>query len=397
MKAGITGLLLLVIFASAAIAATIQDTKEKLRTYQQNIHQERKGLEAVRQRIRQEKKVVQQHKQKERSILFEIQHIGKKLEEAEERYQDHQENLRLVRNQMARLRFEIRTSEMELKRLQAFLASRLQLIYRERQSGFWRVLATSQSLSQVLIRLKFFHVLAVQNAFLIRRLMQKRKRLIEQTQELMLQEQKAEELEVALAHSLRRIKSTRAERQKILSRVRRERTAHERALQELNQAAKRLNALIRKLEQRAKKLKKKIAQYGRGFVRRKATLPWPTRGRVVTRFGKSRHPRFNTYVYNKGIDIKGSIGQNIISVANGHVLFAEWFEGFGRMIILDHGGGYNTVYAHLQKILVSEGDAVTEGQVIGKLGDSGTWKGPVLYFEIRKRGKALNPLKWLEK
>jgi murein hydrolase activator len=378
-------------------SATVQEATDQLKTYQNSIHQERKGLSAVKQKIRQKKKAVQQKKRKERSVLFEIQRIGKKLEEADDRHQDHQENLRMVRNQIARARFDVNLTEKEMKRLRAFLASRVQLIYRERQSGFWRIVATSQSLPQALRRLKFFHVMATQNAFLIRQLMQKQKMLIQQTQQLMGKEQKAEELEIAAQQSLKRITKTRSVRKRYLQKVRHERTKQEKALKELEQASKRLNRLVRKLEQRARRMKKKIALLGKQFSRRKRTLPWPTRGRVVSRFGKKRHPRFNTYIYNKGIDIKGSIGQNVFSVSQGHVLFAEWFEGYGRMIILDHGGGYNTVYAHLNKILVSEGDAVTEGKTIGTLGDSGTWKGPALYFEIRKRGKAVNPIPWLEK
>ncbi len=380
-----------------SLAATIPDTKDELKNYRNSIRQERKGLDLIKQKIHREKQVVRQQKRKERSVLFEIQRIGKKLEEANERHQDNQENLRQVRNQIARLHYDSQNTEQEMKRLRAFLASRLQLIYRERQSGFWRIIATSQSLPQALRRLKFFHVMATQNAFLIRRLTRKREELIQQTRQLMLKEQKAEELETVAKRSLRRIKTTCSEREKILRKVRRERAVHEKALKELVQASKRLNRLIRKLEQRARRMKKKISQYGEQFSRRKRTLPWPTRGRVISRFGKKRHPRFDTYVYNKGIDIKGSIGQNVISVSPGRILFAEWFEGYGRMIILDHGDGYNSVYAHLRKILVSEGDAVTEGQTIGTLGDSGTWKGPALYFEIRKRGKAVNPIPWLEK
>lgn len=108
-----------------------------------------------------------------------------------------------------------------------------------------------------------------------------------------------------------------------------------------------------------------------------------------------RHPRFDTYVTNKGIDIAGTIGQNVVAVAPGHVLFAEWFEGYGRMVILDHGNGFNTIYAHLAKISVSEGQTTGDGEIIGTLGDSGTWKGPTLYFEIRQRGEAVDPQAWL--
>ncbi len=377
-------------------AATVREVQDKLQQYRQNISQEKKDLNAVRQRIRLEKKVVRKQKKQERSILFDIQRIGQKIEEAEDHHQEQLKNLRLVRTTIARLSYDIQTTETEIQRLRGYLAARLRLLYRERTQGFWRVLLTSQTLSQGLTRLKFFHVLAAQNADFIRRLAVQHNQLLTKHVEMQKREHQARELEAESKQTLAKIKIHRASRQKILKRVRRKRNEHERAVKELTVASQKLTKLIRMLEQRARKLKRRIAQYGKAFATRKHSLPWPTRGRVVTRYGKTKHPRFNTYIYNKGIDIAGSIGQNVISVTRGEVLFAEWFEGFGRMVILDHGGGYNTIYAHLKKILVSEGNTVKEGQVIGQLGDSGTWKGPDLYFEIRKRGKALNPLAWLE-
>ncbi|MCD4813681.1 peptidoglycan DD-metalloendopeptidase family protein [bacterium] len=397
MKVWVSAFFFLFLPCAVSQAATMQDAQLELKTYKQNIQQERKDLNAVKKKIQQKRQVIRKQKKQERSILRDIQRIGKKMEEAEEAHQDNLDNLALVKNRVIDIRTQITQTESEIKRMQQFLAARLRMIYRERQSGIWRVLATSQTMTQALSRMKFFHVVAAQNAYVVERLNLERKMLLERTRQLIREEQKSEEMETASRRTLGKIKQHKHTREKILKGVRRERGQHEKAARELDAASKKLNRLITMLKKRASRIQKRIAQYGKLFAKRKSTLSWPTRGRVVTKFGKSRHPRFNTYIYNKGIDIKGSIGQNVISVGQGQVLFAEWFEGFGRMIILDHGGGYNTVYAHLRKILVNEGDTVKEGQAIGTLGESGTWKGPVLYFEIRKRGKALNPSSWLEK
>jgi murein DD-endopeptidase MepM/ murein hydrolase activator NlpD len=260
----------------------------------------------------------------------------------------------------------------------------------------WRILASSRTGSEALARFKFFHILAAQNAFLIERMTGKHRELAGQHQKLAMRERQFHALEIQAQQTLARIQQQRQARENFLENIRQERSAHEQAVQELTAASENLNRLIKTLEQRARALAKAIQLSGRVFPQRQRTLPWPTRGRVISQFGRVRHPRFNTYMVNKGIDITGPIGQNVVSVARGQVLFAEWFEGFGRMIILDHGGGFNTVYAHLQNISVSAGDVVEENQTIGRLGDSGTWKGPSLYFEVRKRGEALNPLDWLE-
>jgi septal ring factor EnvC (AmiA/AmiB activator) len=79
----------------------------------------------------------------------------------------------------------------------------------------------------------------------------------------------------------------------------------------------------------------------------------------------------------------------------GHVVFTGWFKGYGNLIILDHGGDYYTLYAHVAEILVKEGDDVRQGQRIGTVGDTGSLAGPRLYFEVRHGGKPQDPSDWL--
>ncbi len=382
--------------ALPADSATLKEYQGRLQKSQQNIRQEKKDLDKVRRQLRLKKKHIRKQKKQERSFIGQLQRIDKKLEEAEDRYEEHQKNLGLVRRQVAQIRAAMAETETTLKKMKALLAIRLRLLYRERRGGFWRVLAASRTFSEGLTRLKFCHILASQNAFLIENLRRRQDELERQNEVLAQRARQVEEFKSASRRTLKQIKGQRASRSQKLKKVRRERALHEQAVRELNAASQKLNRLIRTLKKRARTLERRIEGVGSAFSRRRRSLAWPTRGRVVSRFGKRRHPRFNTYIDNKGIDIAGPIGQNVFSVASGQVLFAEWFEGYGRMIILDHGGGYNTIYAHLKKIRVSKGETVKEHQTMGTLGDSGTWKGPVLYFEIRKRGKALNPMQWLE-
>jgi len=382
--------------AGIAGAATARENRQKLKNYQRNIQENRRDLEDVRQRLQEEKRMVKTVARKERSLLAEIQVIDRRLEEAEDRYQEYQRNLAVVREQIQAIRGVIAETEADLGQLRRFLAGRLRLLYREGQGGMWRILAASRNFSEALSRLKFFHILASQNTFLIEKVTRRRIDLTRQHEKLAMREKQFRQLEFQAQQTLARIQQQRQAREQFLVKIRDERSSHEQAVKELTAASENLNRLIKRLERNAKKIQKNLELAGRQFGQRPRTFPWPTRGRVISRFGRVRHPRFNTYMVNKGIDIAGPIGQNVISVARGQVLFAEWFEGFGRMVILDHGGGFNTVYAHLQNIDVSAGDVVEERQPIGRLGDSGTWKGPSLYFEIRRRGEALDPLKWLE-
>ena len=120
------------------------------------------------------------------------------------------------------------------------------------------------------------------------------------------------------------------------------------------------------------------------------------RGELVGHFGIETHPRFGTQIHNDGLDIAAAIGTPVRAVAKGRVDFAnDDYEGMGGMIVLNHGDGYYTLYGHLNDVLVHNGQEVLPGAVIGRVGDAGSLKGPILHFEVRKGSAALNPESWL--
>jgi murein hydrolase activator len=377
-------------------APATPDTRQQLQQYRRNLKKGQQDLQSLKQQIHQERQHVLTVQRREKSILTELQGVEKRIDEAEERYAEDQRNLHIVQNAGEKLRTVMRETETALNEMREFLAARLRLLYREGKHGFWKTLLTSPSLSEALRRIKFFHLLAIQNAYWVERLSQTRIKLGQERQMLAQREQQARELEDASLRTLEGIRGHKQERERMLDRVRNEREAHEQAAQELTQAAENLNRLMGVLKKKAEDMERNLRLENKSVAIKPGDMTWPTRGRVTSRFGKVKHPRFNTYLHNKGIDIAGPIGQNVVASAAGRVLFAEWFEGYGRMVILDHGRGVNTLYAHLAKIGVSEGQSVNEGQSIGTLGDSGTWKGPTLYFEVRQRGEAVNPIGWLK-
>jgi septal ring factor EnvC (AmiA/AmiB activator) len=127
---------------------------------------------------------------------------------------------------------------------------------------------------------------------------------------------------------------------------------------------------------------------------RRGRLPFPTKGFVEVGFGKVLNPRFNTVTFQNGIDVRAPEGTEVVSVAPGTVVHAGPFKGYGTLVIIDHGGGYHTLYAHLSVATRSLDEAVDEGDLIGLVGDTGSLKGAYLYFEIRDRGKPVNPKGW---
>lgn len=143
------------------------------------------------------------------------------------------------------------------------------------------------------------------------------------------------------------------------------------------------------------KPQKKPQQYT--YLANGAVLEWPIQGSIAMAFGSRIHPVFKTKVFNSGIDIRAASGAPVRAAGPGEVLFTGWIRGFGQVVIIDHGRGISTVYAHLASASVSEGDAVKTGSPLGKVGNSGANTDYGLHFEVRRNGRAEDPLHYLRR
>ncbi|MDX8377305.1 MAG: peptidoglycan DD-metalloendopeptidase family protein [Mariprofundales bacterium] len=141
------------------------------------------------------------------------------------------------------------------------------------------------------------------------------------------------------------------------------------------------------------KLPKKISKKWRGVRKQKGRFPWPLRGKIVAEFGSKPkdQPKLS------GVQIAPSTDHKVRAIAGGHVAYADWFRGFGLMMIVDHGDGLMSVYAHCEAMYKTMGDWVEPGEVLAQAGNTGLVEKVRLYFEIRDQGKASNPRRWCKK
>lgn len=123
---------------------------------------------------------------------------------------------------------------------------------------------------------------------------------------------------------------------------------------------------------------------------------WPVPShRITSGYGNRYHPVRGGYAWHSGVDIKASYGTKVVSTADGRVTFSGYRGGYGYAIIVDHGYGYRTLYAHNSKLLVGVGAKVTKGMLISYSGNSGTSTGPHLHYEVHVGGKTTNPVAFL--
>jgi len=122
---------------------------------------------------------------------------------------------------------------------------------------------------------------------------------------------------------------------------------------------------------------------------------WPIMGEITSEYGYRVHPIYGDERYHSGLDIAGDYGEPILAAAAGVVIHAGWISGYGYTIIVDHGGGITSLYAHNEELAVGEGDNVAQGQVIAYCGSTGNSTGPHCHFEVREGGSPVSPYGYL--
>jgi septal ring factor EnvC (AmiA/AmiB activator) len=168
-------------------------------------------------------------------------------------------------------------------------------------------------------------------------------------------------------------------------------------VRELEAAQKDLLDMIQKLRGRREAMKKELEKkIDVAFEKRQGKLPWPVQGKIVQPFGKIVHPVYKTVIFNTGIDIKATKGENVVCVAPGRVSYVGWMRGYGKLVVVEHGGNYLTIYTHLSEVDPGQDQDVQLGTILGRVGDTGSLEGAMLHFEVRRSSEPLDPAQWLE-
>lgn len=181
------------------------------------------------------------------------------------------------------------------------------------------------------------------------------------------------------------LKAQQTEQQQLVKRLRREQSADQQRISELKRDQESLEQVLSAI-QAAMRDEPRLE----GLAALKGKMNWPAAGRVQRVFGQQR----SGGVIWKGVVIKAESGEPVKAIADGRVLFANWLRGYGLIIVLDHGDGYMSLYGHNQTVLPAVGDTVRANETIALVGQSGGREDPAVYFEVRVKGDAVNPVNW---
>jgi murein DD-endopeptidase MepM/ murein hydrolase activator NlpD len=344
----------------------------------------RRELEQVRDQLHRARRELQEARRSERSVLGELQQIEQTRDRVQAELRALERRLRALRARESATRAEEAQARERLQRLQSRLAVRLRAIHRWGRAAYVDVLLASTDFAEFITRFDFLGRVVRADAGLIHSTVEQRRRWEELRERLSAERAEVEALRLDVVERRRALAAEESRKRALLERVQRERVSYERLAAELEEESRRLEALIRRLAS--------PPGTGRLGFRLRSGLLWPARGALTSGFGPRRHPIFGVVRMHNGVDIAAPWGTPVRAAAPGTVLFAGWFGGYGKLVVLDHGGGVTTLYGHLSSIGVAVGQRVRAGQVIGRVGSTGYSTGPHLHFEIRVDGRPVDPL-----
>ena len=387
-------LLALALVVGGGVARAQQDSLEA---------QKRRELEALSQQAKEKRAQAGALKGQETRALGELKRTERELTATRKRLKTLGARRARIDDQLELTRANLERSVATLTSKRQQLAHRLRHIYMEGPARDLEFLVSTKSFAGLMMRWDFLQMVAEQDRLLLESVETERdkveankKRLESNLQEVSANAQMTTKQSTKLAN-------LRESRANTVEEIQSKREEYEAAAAELERGARALQALLARLERERKSEEDRARSEGRNpqpysgdFARGRGQLDWPVRGNVIGHFGLETHPRFGTQVRNDGIDIDVPVGTAVHAVAKGRVDAAdEDYEGVGGLIVLNHGDGYYTIYSHLSEIDVTSGSEVQSGAVIGKSGEEGSLKGPVLHFEVRKGAAALDPAGWL--
>lgn len=367
-------------YDSAKTPLDAAGASEDLKKIRQELDVERRKLAEVE---KQEKSVSRQLDNLEANInLTEkyLKRLAKKKREVEKRHKLTAATLDL--------------SEVVYEKRKERLALRLKYFYFANQKSKSEILLAA-ALPQVMLE-RFFD---------FRRILSQEKKeltLVQNQKEYLAAQKTKLEREAATLRAIERerkreetrLLASKGRRQELLAGLRQQKQGHLASIERLKQSAAELARIITELEKK-RKARPATVPTGTNFADLRRNLPWPVSGRVLSRFGAHKDPVTKVQSFQPGIDIDASAGEQVRAVAAGSVAYSGFLRGYGKFLIVSHGGGYYTLYARLEDVFAETGSPVGAGDVLGTVSAEASALGSGFHFEVRKGKTQEDPEQWL--
>ena len=383
---------------------TLVSAQSDERDYDEELRYQNDAINALKTEINQLRLKIKTAESRERSASTRISSLDEEISLTAKLIRSLKNEEEKTRKRILQLKGDILKNENELESLRIRYKKRVINSYRKGRLTDLERVFSSTTWRQAIYRTQYLKIIS-----------DIEKKLTKKIEKILIQiSQQKLELEAVLRDNLNLVRDKqqqissyrdmRINREKELNRIRNDKKALSNYIEEKEAGVIQLESIIKKvLEDKARferelRIKKQQeALKTKSFKALKGQLPWPAEGRIIAKFGRQWNSKLKTTTENPGIDIKGQPGSAIRTVLGGVVTTITYIRGYGTTIIVDHGGGFYTVYSHVTNIQTVVDGQVRNGDVIAYMGDSGSINGSKLHFEIWGKGQKLDPEKWLIK
>ncbi|NLN48968.1 MAG: peptidoglycan DD-metalloendopeptidase family protein [Clostridiales bacterium] len=350
-----------------------------------DINKLQKDKDEINKKIELTKSQKTQKEKEKRTLSNQIEELEKKICASEKELEEVEELLSDLEGKVAVTQREYDRAVTDAEKQRELLNKRVRVMYQNGTVGYLSVLLNSKSFSNFISRMDLLRKIINYDVNVLKERKTYRDLIDEKKIQLEAERQETERLKEVICAKKDEVESTQEIKKETLKKVFKD-------LVELEKLEDKL------LEESAELTKKILAlQSNDKYVGGDMAWPAPGYTGISSYFGYRLHPILKKNKLHTGIDIKVTLGKNIVAANDGKVIFSGTYGGYGKAVIIDHGGKTSTLYAHNSKLLIKEGDVVVRGQTVSLCGSTGLSTGPHLHFEVRINGSPVDPLPYVTK
>lgn len=350
---------------------------DTLRQQQQRLQQQRSTLNQQQQRLQ----------NLEQSAQNRLGGLKDNIQTTAAQITENERQLKLAGDRLTALQTDLANAEKNYQSRQFSTVARLRFLQRQQGSKGWAVLLQSQDLNDFLDRRRQLKLVYQADRKILAALKAQADDLIRRRRNIERQKNEIALLTQQLEAQKSEFEAQAQTQETLINRLQQDRAALEEAEEQLEKESNSLTFLIRQ----------RLAAASRSgiIIRGTGQFSFPVDGSVTSSFGYRVHPILGYRRFHAGIDFGVGYGTVIRAADSGTVIFAGWYGGYGRAVIIDHGNNLTSLYAHTSAVYVREGEGVQRGQAIAAVGSTGLSTGPHLHFEVRQNGEPVNPANFL--
>lgn len=360
-----------------------------------SVSSKRHQLEQARTQLRAVRKHVDIANVRERDLAQQLNRTNSSIKQLKNDIAYLNQSIESSRAEIRKMREELAALQKEHDSRQALLQRRLRDIYLNHDTSILTVIAGASSLSDLINQADFLSRVVESDEQLISSLRMEQETIRYKQREINDKYNRMLSYRGTLTQKRNSLESIRSKREELLEEVERKRKDYLLKKYELEDHTHELELEIQDMIRRYHQSRPSSAGSSGHARQGTGTMVWPTGGPITSDYGYRIHPVLGYGRMHTGIDIGSGYGQNIKAADAGTVIYSGWCGGYGNTIIIDHGRGVSTLYAHCSRLFVGKGENVNQGDAVASVGSTGMSTGPHLHFEVRVNGVPVNPWGYL--